>query len=52
MNPRATRAPIHTCFLFGTTVSTHLFQFGEDIDGYPIKVLNERAVRTAAGISP
>jgi hypothetical protein len=33
-----------------TTVSTKIFQFGEDIDGYPIKVLNERAVRAAAGI--
>jgi hypothetical protein len=31
-------------------MSTKIFQFGEDIDGYPIKVLNERAVRAAAGI--
>ena len=31
-------------------MSTPIFQFGEDIDGYPIKVLNERAVRAAAGL--
>ncbi len=29
---------------------THLFQFGETVEGYDIKVLNERAVRAAAGI--
>ena len=27
-----------------------VFQFGEDIDGYPVRVLNERAVRAAAGL--
>jgi len=26
------------------------FQFGQDIEGYPIRVLNERAVRAAAGL--
>lgn len=26
------------------------FQFGEDVDGYPVRVLNERAVRAAAGL--
>ena len=31
-------------------MSTHIFQFGEDVEGYPIRVLNERAVRAAAGI--
>src|SRR5512140_2821515 len=29
---------------------THLFQFGEAVEGYDIPVLNERAVRAAAGI--
>ena len=29
---------------------THLFQFGETVEGYDIPVLNERAVRAAAGI--
>ena len=27
-----------------------IFQFGQDIDGYPVRVLNERAVRAAAGL--
>jgi hypothetical protein len=31
-------------------VSANVFQFGEDIEGYPIRVLNERAVRAAAGL--
>jgi hypothetical protein len=31
-------------------MSTKFFQFGEDIEGYPIRVLNERAVRAAAGL--
>ena len=31
-------------------MSNTFFQFGEDIDGYPIRVLNERAVRAAAGL--
>lgn len=31
-------------------MSPQIVQFGEDIDGYPIKVLNERAVRAAAGL--
>lgn len=31
-------------------MSTQIFQFGEDIDGYPIRVLNERAVRAASGL--
>lgn len=29
---------------------SNLFQFGETIEGYDVKVLNERAVRAAAGI--
>ena len=29
---------------------THLFQFGETVEGYDIPLLNERAVRAAAGI--
>jgi hypothetical protein len=29
---------------------TNLFQFGESVDGYDVKVLNERAVRASAGI--
>lgn len=29
---------------------TRLFEFGQDIEGYPVKVLNERAVRAAAGL--
>ena len=29
---------------------TGIFQFGEHIDGYPVRVLNERAVRAAAGL--
>jgi hypothetical protein len=29
---------------------THLFQFGETVEGFEIPVLNERAVRAAAGI--
>ena len=29
---------------------TPLFQFGETVEGYEIPVLNERAVRAAAGI--
>ncbi len=31
-------------------MSNQFFQFGEDIDGYPIRVLNERSVRAAAGL--
>ena len=31
-------------------MNSSVFQFGEDVDGYPIKVLNERAVRAAAGL--
>ncbi|HEX5783656.1 MAG TPA: hypothetical protein VFY35_02905 [Burkholderiaceae bacterium] len=31
-------------------MSSRLFQFGEEIDGYPVRVLNERAVRAAAGL--
>ena len=31
-------------------MGTNVFQFGEAIDGYPIRVLNERAVRAAAGL--
>lgn len=27
-----------------------MFQFGEDVDGYDIRVLNEREIRAAAGI--
>ena len=27
-----------------------VFQFGQEIDGYPVRVLNERAVRAAAGL--
>ena len=27
-----------------------VFEFGERVDGYPVRVLNERAVRAAAGI--
>lgn len=29
---------------------TRIFQFGESVEGYDVKVLNERAVRAAAGI--
>lgn len=29
---------------------TKFFQFGEDVEGYPLRVLNERAVRAAAGL--
>lgn len=28
----------------------NIFQFGEDVPGYPIRVLNEREIRAAAGI--
>lgn len=28
----------------------NLIQFGEDIDGYPVRVLNEREIRASAGI--
>jgi Domain of unknown function (DUF4395) len=31
-------------------MSIKFFQFGEDVEGYPVKVLNERAVRAAAGL--
>ena len=31
-------------------MSKALFQFGENIPGYSVAVLNERAVRAAAGI--
>ena len=31
-------------------MSSKLFQFGEDVEGYPVRVLNERAVRAAAGL--
>jgi hypothetical protein len=31
-------------------MATRFFQFGEDIEGYPVRVLNERAVRAAAGL--
>ena len=27
-----------------------IFKFGEDVDGYDIKVLNEREIRAAAGM--
>lgn len=27
-----------------------IFEFGQDVEGYPIKVMNERAVRAAAGL--
>ena len=27
-----------------------LLQFGESVDGYPVRVLNEREVRAAAGL--
>ena len=27
-----------------------IFAFGEQVDGYPVRVVNERAVRAAAGL--